>query len=91
MRDHVGSRGYKDDTTQIVLSFFSEKGKVISKIMSEEVAVSAHWVEFEKSDVIPLGAVGAKLELLSRYRHGAENNDGYFDDLYFGMSRLGNR
>jgi hypothetical protein len=87
MRDNGGVDGKPDDTSQIVVEFLSGKNEIIHIIESPVVAERRHWVPFEREEIVPKGTEKVKYRLISVYKWGAQNNDGYFDNLYFGITQ----
>ena len=67
------------------IDFHAANDSVITSVNSPAVATSKEWVPFTKTVRIPPEAVKARFRLISSYKAGQRNNDGYFDDLFFGV------
>ena len=80
MRDYEGR-----DESQIIVQFVGDKGQIYKRVKSKKIR-SSKWVFFEKTIPLPRQAVKVRFILVSKYRHGANNNDGDFDDLYLGLT-----
>ena len=81
MRDFEGY-----DESQIVVEFLGTKGQVYDRVKSKKVHSYPKWEAFEKKVRFPPATTLVRFRLISTYHHGIRNNDGYFDDLYFGLT-----
>jgi len=79
-------RDFQDnDISQIVVEFLSEDKTVLDTVNSPQVARSDQWIKFSTKKIIPPGTVFVRFNLKS-IRKSGDDNDGYFDALYFGIS-----
>jgi hypothetical protein len=87
MRDFEGSEKNRNggDISQIKVEFLNNRNEVLKIVKSDEISTSDYWVEFEDEGIIPYQTAKVRFNLVSTYRWGSNNNDGYFDDLYFGL------
>lgn len=56
------------------------------RVKSPKIKSFPKWELFEKKLPLPPQTARVRFRLISTYHHGVHNNDGYFDDLYFGLT-----
>jgi hypothetical protein len=81
MRNYQGG-----DLSELEVSFLLGNGELALQVTSGPINSAHHWTEFHSRHLLPAKVRTAQVVLRSTYRHGAENNDGYFDDIYVGCS-----
>ena len=83
MRDYENA-----DESQIIIDFFLENHSLVNRIESPIVKSSEDWIEFAREYKLAPGTRSVRITLLSTYRQGLKNNDGYFDDIEFLCRKL---
>ena len=83
MRNYEGG-----DLSELEVSFLLGNGKLALQVTSGPINSSHQWTEFHSRHVLPADVRSAQVVLRSTYRHGAANNDGYFDDIYLGCNEV---
>lgn len=75
-------RNYENkDQSQLVVEFSDMNGNLIETVASPIVAQAYQWLKYSEVKRIVSGVKMARVILRSTYRHGANNNDGYFDEI----------